>query len=909
MIAEPSRDLLFGLFALQNGLIDQVQLVAAFETWTRVKGRALADHLIDRGDLDADQRGVIEAMVGLHVKKHGSDPQQSLGSIPAGRSTCARLAALGDPELTRSVAQLASDSTENDTYHTTSYVVGTATSDRQRFRVLRPHARGGLGAVFVALDNELHREVALKQLLDHHADDPVSRQRFLIEAEITGRLEHPGIVPVYGLGSYDDGRPYYAMRFINGDSLKQAIERFHADEALKTSQGRRSLELRNLLRRFTDVCNAIDYAHCRGVLHRDLKPGNIIVGNYGETLVVDWGLAKPLGRVEPATDTGEQALVPSSASGSAETLPGSALGTPSYMSPEQARGELDRLEPRSDVWSLGATLYCLLTGRPPFESEEIGEVLRKVQRGEFAAPRQVDSSIDRALEAICLKAMALDPADRFGTARSLADDIDRWLADEPVTAWREPLGRRARRWGRRNRTVVVAAVSTLLMALVGTGSVLGVQTAANRELQTANMNLLIANAKTTKANNDLIAANDREQKRFELAMDAIKTFHSGVSDDVLLKTKEFRELRTKLLLGAKNFYGRLESLLANQPDTRSKRALGRAYGELAYLTEEIGSQDEALAAFGRVLAIQKPFAAAAEPGASDLADVATTLTRIARLQFRTGQSAVALATMEEERDVRERLVKQSPEDWVALKNLAQNLNNIGIVQHNIGRLSDARLSYEKSLKMREQLCATRPDDLDLRQGLARNLNSLAAYYHVIRQVEQSLAFGRRVLEIRQGIAQAKPDDSASQIDLGIACNNMGSFSFELGHVNDAREFYSRARGIYDKVIAANPNVSAHREQLGDTCNNLANTLLKLGRSEKAREALERSREAYEILARDNPNVPRFQNGLARAGYQQGKQLAQAGHRQEAIAVMERDSITPRGRSQVEPWNCSRRRQP
>ena len=174
-------------------------------------------------------------------------------------------------------------------------------SDGQRFRVLRPHARGGLGAVFVALDAELHREVALKQIVDSHADDPVSRRRFLLEAEITGGLEHPGIVPVYGLGTYADGRPYYAMRFIRGESLKEAIDRFHKDEALKKEPGRRSLELRKLLRRFIDVCNAIDYAHSRGILHRDLKPGNIILGKHGETLVVDWGLAKPLGREDPGS--------------------------------------------------------------------------------------------------------------------------------------------------------------------------------------------------------------------------------------------------------------------------------------------------------------------------------------------------------------------------------------------------------------------------------------------------------------------------------------------------------------------------------------------------------------------------------------------------------------------------------
>ena len=229
--------------------------------------------------------------------------------------------------------------------------VGTAADDGRRFRALRPHAQGGLGAVFVALDRELNREVALKQILHHHADDLVSRKRFLVEAEITGRLEHPGIVPVYSLGTFGDGRPYYATRFVHGESLKEAIERFHTDPALKNGPGRRSLELSKLLRRFLDVCNTIEYAHSRGVLHRDIKPANVMVGKYGETLVVDWGLAKPMKSTEPGSGSGERTLLPSSASGSAETLPGSAVGTPAYMSPEQAAGDLERLGPQSDVYA------------------------------------------------------------------------------------------------------------------------------------------------------------------------------------------------------------------------------------------------------------------------------------------------------------------------------------------------------------------------------------------------------------------------------------------------------------------------------------------------------------------------------------------------------------------------------
>src|SRR5690242_14083460 len=289
------RDLLFGLLALQNGLINQVQLVAAFQAWTLDKARALADHLVGRGDLDADDRSAVEALVERHIKKHGGDAERSLAAIPAGRSTRESLARIDDPDVGGTLAHLGSASTQHgdDDDRTASYAVGEATSEGQRFRVLRPHARGGLGAVFVALDSELNREVALKQILDVHADEPTSRQRFLLEAEVTGGLEHPGIVPVYGLGTYADGRPYYAMRFIRGDSLKEAIERFHADESLRADPGRRSLELRQLLRRFVDVCHAIDYAHSRGVLHRDIKPANIIVGDHGETLVVDWGLAKP----------------------------------------------------------------------------------------------------------------------------------------------------------------------------------------------------------------------------------------------------------------------------------------------------------------------------------------------------------------------------------------------------------------------------------------------------------------------------------------------------------------------------------------------------------------------------------------------------------------------------------------
>ncbi|HEX3450037.1 MAG TPA: protein kinase, partial [Isosphaeraceae bacterium] len=335
-----------------------------------------------------------------------------------------------------------------------------------RFRLLNFHARGGLGEVWVAQDVELNREVALKRIQEKHADSSESRTRFLHEAEVTGRLEHRGIVPVYGLGHFENGRPYYAMRFISGTSLKDAIAKFHGAKNTDPAAVDRSLDLRRLLGTFVDVCNTVAYAHSRGVLHRDLKPDNIILDDYGETLVVDWGLAKT-GAIDVDSALNVGTSPPVSTSSTPYTLAGTTLGTPGFMSPEQASGRLSDLRPASDVYSLGATLYCLLTGKTPFNEPDPILILPKVCAGDFPRPREVKSKVPVALEAICLKAMAVSPDGRYSSPRAFGDEIERWLADQPVLAYPEPFSARALRWVRRRKQWVAAAAVLLILTVLG----------------------------------------------------------------------------------------------------------------------------------------------------------------------------------------------------------------------------------------------------------------------------------------------------------------------------------------------------------------------------------------------------------------------------------------------------------
>ncbi len=322
---------------------------------------------------------------------------------------------------------------------------------------------------------------------------------------MTGGLEHPGIVPVYGLGANPEGRPYYAMRLIRGQNLREHIQRFHR-ERIEKSLPYDGVPLRKLLRRFLDVCDAISYAHARGVLHRDLKPGNVMLGPHGETLVVDWGLAKTLGEPNGKTAAANEAealgepalneavLRPSSNNAVATEI-GSALGTIAYAPPEQLLGEQQDIGPLSDVYGLGAILYELLTDSPPVTSKNLPEAIEQATRGRIAPPRSVVAETPRRLEAICLRALARRPADRYASAAELQSDVERWLDDQPIAALPDGLVARVGRWLRRNRGVALTAVAAmLLLSIVASASAVVIEQARRREARLATANGQLADA-------------------------------------------------------------------------------------------------------------------------------------------------------------------------------------------------------------------------------------------------------------------------------------------------------------------------------------------------------------------------------------------------------------------------------
>jgi serine/threonine-protein kinase len=839
VIGHTNQQLLLGMLATELDFISGEQLTEAVDIWRRDSSQTMETVLANQGWLNDNDRQLLVPLTQRHIELHGGDANRSISSLSIADSVAAEMQSWGDQALDETLSYISSQrSTErlDDTLLTADAAQRAANislSGSERFEKLSLHARGGLGDVSVARDLELNREVALKEIQTRYADDESSRSRFLLEAEVTGGLEHPGIVPVYSLGCHADGRPYYAMRFIRGTSLKQAIRQFHSTQDNETAD--QTLGLRKLLGHFIDVCQAMEYAHSRGVWHRDLKPGNVMLGRYGETLVVDWGLAKVATRSDESnTVVGDGVLRPQASSETARTQLGSTIGTPAYMSPEQAAGQIDQLGPASDVYSLGATLYCLLTGSAPYVDSDRDALLARVREGDFQPPRQLNPRIAAPLNSICLKAMAHAPTDRYASAMELADDVERWLADEAVQAHRESFSEQVGRWARRHRSWVRAGtIALVLIALITSVAAVMV----NREKQVAQA-LAVEN-----------------QRRFNQVRELANTFVFDVHDAIARLNGSTRA-RQMVVATALQYLDTLSQDARN--DIPLRHELATAYRRVGDIqgndqNANLGDTDAAIDSYTKALAhldiIEQQ---GGDPRQIRDARLAA-LDRLGFIQQQRGNLSDAKRNLEMALVLAEEAVADVPADVGKQTSLWTAINRLADLEARQGHGSAALPFHERGLRLAQQLDDQHPGNLTLQRHLAVSHALVASDLSAERRYDEALPHCEQRLRIAEMHVDQYPDDARALRDAGEASGVLAKILSNSGAYQQAVPHAQRCVDLCEQLAEADPENAQAQRDLGLAYQRTGEILQREDKLEEAVEQYRRARRVFEPLA-DSANA-------------------------------------------------------
>lgn len=517
------ENLLFSMWALQIGFIDSAQLVDAAGAWMFAREKPIGQIFVEKKLITESMKSTIDEIVRKQINRTGS-VDKSLESLSQASSMALTP---GDLELRTQDQKLPREWEARIRELSETRSILPPRSESKRFKIKKAIGHGGLGVVSEAYDRELDRTVAIKEIRPENATNPEYRARFITEAKITGLLDHPGIVPVHAIGEFDDGRPYYAMRLIRGDNMSSAIRDLNHGQIAGDAFLQR---IRPLLRHLIDACNTVEYVFMQhGLLHRDLKPSNIMIDKYGETIVVDWGLVKSTD--SPSEDRSQSQMIPSHVfdSGSQPTADGQFRGTLNYMSPEQAKGQNDLVDHRSDIYGLGATLYAILIGKPPYPGthwDGASDYVDLVRENRFTPLRQLRTDIPPALEAICMKAMATQREDRYQKASDFAEDIDRWIAGDPVSAYPEGLLKRMERWGRKHLTALGSGIVLL------TGLTLG---------------LAWMNQRVRVERDQAKISEEGAIESRKLASEAIERVVEKIGDDSLAQIEGMKEKRREML--------------------------------------------------------------------------------------------------------------------------------------------------------------------------------------------------------------------------------------------------------------------------------------------------------------------------------------------------------------------------
>ena len=696
-----------------------------------------------------------------------------------------------------------------------------------RYQLTRLHATGGMGRVWLARDNSIGRNVALKELRPETTAAPGVWNRFLNEARVTGQLEHPGIVPVYEVDSDDADRPFYTMRFVRGQTLKDAVNKFTERRLVGQAS---QMDLRELVTALIGVANAVGYAHSRGVLHRDLKGQNVVLGDYGEVIVLDWGLACIVG----TPDVLEDDQLPVSGSGiSDQTRAGQIIGTPAYMSPEQAFGRREQMNVQTDVFGLGVILYEILTGQSPYGGEVAAETLALAQAGNVASPRTIWVGVPPALEAICLKAMARKQNDRYSSAIEFADELRRWQADESVLAYADPWATRFNRWARRHQTLVATLAMLTFATIVG----LTVST------------LLISNEQRKTA-----FARSRAEANLAKAREAVQQMLTEVGDERLKNVPQMEKLREKLLQEALEFN---TGFLLESNDPIVRREAGLAYGNLASIYQMLGKSDEAVGALLKGIEILNELHASAPNNLQYTTTLASNLLNLAHLQERLKNYAEAEATCQDSLALLEPLAGESAVADSILGTIAGCQRTIGNCKGAAGDSVDAESWYRTAISSYERMSEDGRGSLPVLQDHSNLRGFLGQLFVKTGRTTEAREQFDVMLDFTSQLVEQKPESHEYRELLSQAYQNLSEIERGIGDRVVSREYAIESLRVRDELARDFPHIADYQYAVASGCGSIAISFAESGDSKQAETYFVRGAEAARKLSASFPSIPTY----------------------------------------------------
>lgn len=731
-------------------------------------------------------------------------------SGPAGRSATAPVGALETAIEPRGSASTVPTSTSNRSSSRRSSETPKVLGD---YELLEELGRGGMGIVYRAKQRSVNRLVALKVIRpDRLASMSLSNQRktidrFRLEAEAAARINHDNLVTVYEVGC-DAGMHYFSMRFVEGSSLSDAIREHPAEN-------RRAAEW------LEPICRAVEAVHRQGILHRDLKPQNILLEqSTGRSLLADFGLAKLADDETAMTQTGD------------------AVGTPAYMSPEQFE-DASRIGAAADIYGLGATLYCVLSGRPPFQASSAIQTMKQVLETEAIPLRQLNPAVDRDLETICMKCLDKSPARRYESSAALADELKRYLEGRPILARPVSPPERAVRWCRRNPLVaslIGVSFAAVLFGVIALG---------------------VSNVRTE-------AARKRSEESFHEAKSAVNELFTLVSEERLLNEPGMQQVRRDLLERARGYYERFLDRHANNPTLQTELAATKF--RMGLIEETLGEPQKALEWFASARDSQKA-QAAAQPDSLDAARaLSNTLTAIGRVAAQRNKLDEAAENFTAAETLRERLIENSTkanEKFDHLRLHANSRMNLGLVERKRGNLDQARKLFLEAQDKRRKALPTNPQDRAMRRDLAKgyyNLANLAIDHNDEAALRENID---EAIKRYEELLTENPRDLDDQYLLSL-CYRLRADLFAALAPQDSQfmpaaiDDYSKASRIVQKLFDLNPSVAKYHEEL-------VRLLINLGQLFAQQKEFDQARAQYQHALKLTEELEKSPGGSASLG--------------------------------------------